>query len=264
MRTWNDKLRTVTESLLTVVTELHKTRENALSIPLVNSISDITQLLSQLNADHLALETAVRRERQQSENILARVEALERMYRALETERSIEPEQRSREASVTSRERLDDCAVPNDAGGPEGSVRGSQNFAETRDDGDEAKAVSRPGTPPRAAPPSLKATISPYRPPSLKDLPALPTLEEIQAEQRLRRSRKRALAARQPPPCGKCRIRKRAMMLRLHGYVKEDVFMRWSKRPGACLQFMHYDEPVAEGVGSQLSFPDTETQSPKE
>lgn len=99
--------------------------------------------------------------------------------------------------------------------------------------------------------------------PPRKPLPPLPTLKDVERDWAQRRAEKRAKEQYKPPPCDKCRLRKRAVMLRQDGYIKEDVFDRWAKKPGNCLDYMHQDEEVPEGQGRySLSFEETETQSP--
>lgn len=80
-----------------------------------------------------------------------------------------------------------------------------------------------------------------------------------------RRKKRRNEQNFQPPPCDKCRLHRRALMQKKHGYVKEDVFERWANRPGGCFHFIHYDEELPENhPRSQLSFAETETQDPGE
>lgn len=98
------------------------------------------------------------------------------------------------------------------------------------------------------------------RPPRTNLAPRpLPTLRDVEAE--LEESHRQRVQRRpEPPPCDRCRVRKRADMMRQKGYVDENVFDRWAAKPGGCLGFMHMDEPGAPP--SPLSFPDTATCSP--
>lgn len=99
--------------------------------------------------------------------------------------------------------------------------------------------------------------------PPRKPLPPLPTLKDVEQDWAKRRAERRAREQYKPPPCDKCRLRKRAVMLRKDGYIKEDVFERWAKKPGACLDYMHQDEEVPKDQPrSPLTFDETETQSP--
>lgn len=89
------------------------------------------------------------------------------------------------------------------------------------------------------------------------------TIADVLHTGRQRRKQKRDEQNFQPPPCNKCRLHKRALMQKKNGYVKEDVFLRWANRPGACFEFIHYDEDLpADHPRSQLSFAATETQDP--
>lgn len=98
--------------------------------------------------------------------------------------------------------------------------------------------------------------------PSAMVLPALPTLRDVEAEIEDSERRQRTSRKPQNPACDKCRVRKRADMLRQRGYIDEDVFDRWAARPGGCLGYVHMDEPGAPP--SPLSFPETPTCSPPE
>lgn len=93
-------------------------------------------------------------------------------------------------------------------------------------------------------------------------LPALPTLRDVEAEIEESERRRRTFRKPQTPACDKCRVRKRADMLRQRGYIDENVFDRWAARPGGCLGYVHMDEPGAPP--SPLSFPETPTCSPPE
>lgn len=91
----------------------------------------------------------------------------------------------------------------------------------------------------------------------------LPTVGEVQAKlnanaQVMRKRRKDA--NREPPPCAKCRVRKRAEMLREFGRVDENAFDRWSRRPGGCFGFIHMNDQPAQR--SALTFTETATQPP--
>lgn len=92
------------------------------------------------------------------------------------------------------------------------------------------------------------------------NLPALPTLSDVVAEMESDRRRERISQRQEPPACDKCRILKRADMLRQRGYIDEAVFERWAAKPGGCLGYIHMDEPGAPP--SPLSFPETATCSP--
>lgn len=99
--------------------------------------------------------------------------------------------------------------------------------------------------------------------PPRKPLPPLPTLKDVERDWAKRHAESRAREQYKPPPCAKCRLRKRAVMLRMDGYIKEDVFERWAKKPGACLEYMHQDEEVPKDQPrSPFTFDETETQSP--
>lgn len=98
--------------------------------------------------------------------------------------------------------------------------------------------------------------------PMITNVPPLPTIDDVEKELLQVRKRRRQTEKRPPPPpCAKCRVRKRADMMRQAGRVNEDVFERWVRRPGACLAFMHMDEPGE--APSPLSFAETETQPPQ-
>lgn len=96
-----------------------------------------------------------------------------------------------------------------------------------------------------------------------KPLPALPTVNEVRDAMRERTKRCREEERRAPLPCERCRKKKREMMLEERGCVKEDVFERWASKPGACIEFVHQDEPVLKrDTHHDLSFPESATQSP--
>lgn len=100
-------------------------------------------------------------------------------------------------------------------------------------------------------------------PSAVVNLPELPTLRDVEAEIEESEKRRREISQRpKPPACDKCRVRKRADMLRQRGYIDERVFERWAVKPGSCLGYMHMDEPGAPP--SPLSFPETPTCSPSE
>lgn len=107
--------------------------------------------------------------------------------------------------------------------------------------------------------PQISLPVTPPR----KPLPPLPTLEDVERDWRFQKAEKRAKDNYKPLPCAKCKLRKRAVMLRQDGYIKEAVFERWTKQPGNCLDYMHQDESVPEGkYDYSLTFKETETQPP--
>lgn len=103
--------------------------------------------------------------------------------------------------------------------------------------------------------------VTPAKP--RKSPPPLPTLRDVKNDLAKRRDETRARRRYKPLPCDRCRLRKRAVMLRKSGYVDEKVFERWAGKPGNCLEYMHLDEEVPPGQPrSPLSFEESETQSP--
>lgn len=92
-------------------------------------------------------------------------------------------------------------------------------------------------------------------------LPALPSARDVEVELQHTMRARRVAKQQLPLPCGKCRVRKRADMMRRFGRVKEDVYDRWINKPGACFPFMHMDEPGAPR--SPLTFEETPTESPR-
>lgn len=99
-------------------------------------------------------------------------------------------------------------------------------------------------------------------PPS-PELPSLPTAEQVVKKMRDRDRERREQKRSKPLPCPKCRLRKRALMLREKGYVNEEVFERWASKPGNCLYGVHQDEPP-QHEDSGFTFKETETQRPRE
>lgn len=91
--------------------------------------------------------------------------------------------------------------------------------------------------------------------------PALPTFEDVQRDLRERRVERAVRARELPLPCDRCRVRKRADLLRERGFVDEMLFERWAARPGGCLGHMHMHEAA---VQSPFSFDETATESPNE
>ena len=71
---------------------------------------------------------------------------------------------------------------------------------------------------------------------------ALPTWSEARDNVERKRKRRRTLENLKPFPCAKCRVRKRAVMLRLHGRVDEEAFQKWASTRGNCLEYMHIYE----------------------
>lgn len=108
----------------------------------------------------------------------------------------------------------------------------------------------------RPVPPALSSET-----PLTRLLPPLPRTDQVLQDQARRQAERRAKKRLKPLPCAKCRLRKRAIMLREKGYVNEEVFERWANKPGACLGNVHQDEPP-ESSPSPLSFEETETESP--
>lgn len=92
-------------------------------------------------------------------------------------------------------------------------------------------------------------------------LPSLPGVDQVLKDRAQRQAEQRATKRFKPLPCARCRLRKRAIMLREKGCVNEEVFERWAKRPGACILNVHQDEPP-ESPPSPFSFEETETESP--
>lgn len=98
-----------------------------------------------------------------------------------------------------------------------------------------------------------------------RPLPSLPTLAAVYEDLQTRRQQKRRKVESKPPPCDKCRLRKRALMHRQHGYIKEDVFEIWAAKPGACFEFLHMDEQLLDNYERHaFSFEETGTQSPED
>lgn len=94
-------------------------------------------------------------------------------------------------------------------------------------------------------------------------LPKLPTLTQVKRGLEERRREKRKKKELLPLPCGKCKLRKRALMMRKYGFVKEEMFERWVKTPGNCIEYMHMDEVVENGNCDEDWFEESQTQSPK-
>lgn len=120
------------------------------------------------------------------------------------------------------------------------------------------KAQAATPSNPNPLPPAVSAET-----PSVRPLPPLPRTDQVLQDQARRQAERRAMKRCKPPPCAKCRLRKRAIMLRERGYVNEEVFERWANKPGACLGNVHQDEPP-ESPPSPLSFDETETESPSD
>lgn len=117
---------------------------------------------------------------------------------------------------------------------------------------------------PRSGPLSPENALSDMRPMKRKAVPPppkLPTAREVEADVARISHARRAAARKLSPPCAKCRVRKRADMMRDFGRIKEDVYERWLVKPGGCLGFMHMDDPGAPR--SPITFEETATESPR-
>ena len=98
---------------------------------------------------------------------------------------------------------------------------------------------------------------------SIRELPKLPTLKQVKNGLEKRRKEVRRESNALKVPCAKCRLRKRAIMMRLHGFVKEDVFKHWAEKPGNCIEYMHADEPLPDaGRDRDSLFEESHTQEP--
>lgn len=121
---------------------------------------------------------------------------------------------------------------------------------------------SRPG--PHSAPPPPDPIVTLHETPPPQRLPPLPKVSDILKGLEKRQRERRRQEKYRPPACPKCRLRKRALMSRQHGYIDEDKFESWARKPGGCFENVHQDEEPDENAGSlgPLSFSETETQSP--
>lgn len=250
------RLRSATESVMAHLSVLYS--NHAATSQLAAAIAELISVQESINT---AFNSALQSERRQRLRTEARLSVLETFiskpaaaYRAVQDSQTahaadLEPQEKQNVADSQADEKRIAPTSPEQ----------SQNIAPVRKkqtlDDAKQKPINRP---------PLNATTAPAKPQKrTTERARLPTVGEVQAKldadvQVMRKRRKDA--NREPPPCAKCRVRKRAEMLREFGRVDEDAFERWSRRPGGCFGFIHMNDQPAQR--SALTFTETATQPP--
>lgn len=252
------QLRSATESVMAHLSVLHSNHAAASQLA-----AAIAELISAQESINTAFNSALQSERRQRLRAEARLSVLETFvstpvtaHRALQDSQTahvedLPPQEKQNIAESQADEKRIAPTSPQQA----------QNIAPVRKKQTFVDAKQKPCN---QLP--LNTTTTPAKPQNQKrtaERAMLPTVGEIQAKldadaQAMRKRRKDA--NREPPPCAKCRVRKRAEMLREFGRVDEDAFERWSRRPGGCFGIIHMNDKPAQR--SALTFTETATQPP--
>lgn len=238
MHDWQQSLRRATEALCAAITELPVA--TAPSVSLAQAAIDIVQTQERVTrtlSDRLAEQL---RWRKDAERRLALLEAAQH-------------ERETREYTPGRDAASRHGAVVMDGGA---ATRAFAKTARREGEGlggEVSKAVQE--TPRKRA--RLFENVTPAK------LPVLPTLREVEGDFAKRWKERRRKERFQPLPCAKCRLRKRALLMREKRYVDEGIFERWAAKPGNCLGYLHMEDPVPDDQPrSALTFEETATQSP--
>lgn len=275
MEQWETRLRAATTVLLTALATFYRSHggTNGSLITLTNAISDIVHIQEVVTHEQNEILEKERAWRRDAETRLRALEhTVEKVTKATPraNHRNVAREEEAQSASAEASESV--CANV-DVGSAEivPVAAESPDSEKTPTESVSLQKPSQESLPVKRNSPSDSPSVSTKSPPPQRSLPSLPTFASVQKDLADRQRRKRRARDFVPLPCDKCRVRKRALMMRKVGYVKEGVFERWTKRPGGCFPILHVEEEnIGEYVDpreyrgeSTSEFEQSATQSPE-